>query len=58
MKAIDLRVKSALLSCKEELVALLKEQFSLRMQLAAQQLANNAQLGRASRYRARSYGDA
>lgn len=48
MKAIDLRVKSAA-ELQEELVALLKEQFSLRMQLATQQLANNAQLGRVRR---------
>ena len=45
MKARDLRVKDAG-ALQEELVALLKEQFSLRMQLATQQLANSAQLGR------------
>lgn len=45
MKASDLRVKDAG-ALQEELVALLKEQFSLRMQLATQQLANSAQLGR------------
>lgn len=45
MKAIDLRAKNAG-ELQEELVALLKEQFSLRMQLATQQLANSAQLGR------------
>jgi len=48
MKAIDLRTKGAA-ELQEELVALLKEQFSLRMQLATQQLANNAQLGRVRR---------
>lgn len=48
MKAIDLRAKSAV-ELQEELVALLKEQFSLRMQLATQQLANSAQLGRVRR---------
>lgn len=48
MKAIDLRAKSAA-ELQEELVALLKEQFSLRMQLATQQLANSAQLGRVRR---------
>lgn len=48
MKAKDLRAKSAA-ELKEELVALLKEQFSLRMQLATQQLANSAQLGRVRR---------
>jgi large subunit ribosomal protein L29 len=45
MKASDLRAKDAG-ALQEELVALLKEQFSLRMQLATQQLANSAQLGR------------
>ena len=45
MKASDLRVKDAG-ALQEELVALLKEQFSLRMQLATQQLADSAQLGR------------
>ncbi len=48
MKAIDLRAKSAA-ELQEELVALLKEQFSLRMQLATQQLANSAQVGRVRR---------
>lgn len=48
MKAKDLRAKSAA-ELKEELVALLKEQFSLRMQLATQQLSNSAQLGRVRR---------
>ena len=48
MKAIDLRAKGAA-ELQEELVALLKEQFSLRMQLATQQLANSAQLGRVRR---------
>ncbi|MBK9218831.1 MAG: 50S ribosomal protein L29 [Uliginosibacterium sp.] len=48
MKAMDLRAKGAA-ELQEELVALLKEQFSLRMQLATQQLANSAQLGRVRR---------
>lgn len=48
MKANDLRAKSTA-ELKEELVALLKEQFSLRMQLATQQLTNSAQLGRVRR---------
>ncbi len=45
---MDLRAKGAA-ELQEELVALLKEQFSLRMQLATQQLANSAQLGRVRR---------
>lgn len=48
MKAIEMRAKSAA-ELQEELIALLKEQFSLRMQLATQQLANTAQLGRVRR---------
>ena len=48
MKAIELRAKSAA-ELQDELIALLKEQFSLRMQLATQQLANTAQLGRVRR---------
>ncbi|WP_018605521.1 50S ribosomal protein L29 [Uliginosibacterium gangwonense] len=48
MKANDLRAKSAA-ELQEELVALLKEQFSFRMQLATQQLTNSAQLGRVRR---------
>ena len=48
MKATELRVKSAD-DLKTELLALLKEQFSLRMQHATQQLSNNTQLGRVRR---------
>lgn len=48
MKASDLRSKSGT-ELQDELVALLKEQFSLRMQLATQQLSNTAQLGRVRR---------
>jgi len=48
MKANDLRAKSTA-ELKEELVALLGEQFKLRMQLATQQLTNSAQLGRVRR---------
>ena len=52
MKANDLRAKSTA-ELKEELVALLGEQFKLRMQLATQQLTNSAQLGRVRRDSAR-----
>jgi large subunit ribosomal protein L29 len=45
MKASELHLKSGE-QLQEELVALLKEQFSLRMQIATQQLNNTAQLGR------------
>lgn len=45
MKASELRSKSGT-ELQDELVALLKEQFSLRMQIATQQLNNTAQLGR------------
>jgi len=48
MKANELRSKSAA-ELQDELVALLKEQFSLRMQIATQQLNNTAQLGRVRR---------
>ena len=48
MKAKELRSKSAA-ELQDELVALLKEQFSLRMQIATQQLNNTAQLGRVRR---------
>ncbi|MFT4172449.1 MAG: 50S ribosomal protein L29 [Rhodocyclaceae bacterium] len=48
MKSNDLRAKSAS-ELNDELVALLKEQFSLRMQHATQQLSNSAQLGRVRR---------
>lgn len=45
MKASELRSKSGT-ELQDELIALLKEQFSLRMQIATQQLNNTAQLGR------------
>ncbi len=48
MKANELRSKNAT-ELQGELVALLKEQFSLRMQIATQQLSNTAQLGRVRR---------
>jgi large subunit ribosomal protein L29 len=48
MKANELRSKGAT-ELQEELVALLKEQFSLRMQIATQQLNNTAQLVRVRR---------
>jgi large subunit ribosomal protein L29 len=48
MKANELRSKNAA-ELQEELVALLKEQFSLRMQIATQQLSNTAQLVRVRR---------
>lgn len=48
MKASELRSRSAA-ELQDELIALLKEQFSLRMQLATQQLNNTAQLGRVRR---------
>jgi len=43
MKANELREKS-LPDLNKELIALLKVQFSLRMQLATQQLSNTGQL--------------
>ena len=43
MKAAELRVKSKD-DLRQELAALLKAQFSLRMQKATQQLANTSQL--------------
>ncbi|MDP5238265.1 50S ribosomal protein L29 [Uliginosibacterium sp. 31-16] len=48
MKANELRSKGAT-ELQEELVALLKEQFSLRMQIATQQLNNTSQLLRVRR---------
>lgn len=45
MKASEMRSKGAT-ELQGELLALLKEQFSLRMQIATQQLNNTAQLGR------------
>ncbi|MGA8148934.1 MAG: 50S ribosomal protein L29 [Gallionellaceae bacterium] len=48
MKASDLRVKSAA-ELEQELLSLARAQFSLRMQLATQQLANTSQLGKVRR---------
>ena len=45
MKVSELRAKDAA-GLKNELVELLKAQFSLRMQLATQQLSNTSQLGK------------
>jgi len=45
MKATDLRSKNDT-ELQTELESLLKAQFSLRMQRATQQLANNSQLGK------------
>ncbi|AKU13924.1 50S ribosomal protein L29 [Aromatoleum toluolicum] len=45
MKASELRAKSAG-ELNQELLELLKAQFSLRMQLATQQLGNTSQLGK------------
>jgi large subunit ribosomal protein L29 len=48
MKASELRAKSAG-ELNKELLELLKAQFSLRMQLATQQLGNTSQLGKVRR---------
>ncbi|MDR2165015.1 MAG: 50S ribosomal protein L29 [Zoogloeaceae bacterium] len=48
MKASELRNKSVD-ELKTELLALLKAQFSLRMQVATQQLSNTSQLGKVRR---------
>ncbi|HET9702107.1 MAG TPA: 50S ribosomal protein L29 [Burkholderiales bacterium] len=48
MKASELRAKSPA-DLNKELGELLKAQFSLRMQLATQQLSNNSQLGKVRR---------
>ena len=48
MKASDLRAKSAD-ELNQELLELLKAQFSLRMQLATQQLGNTSQIGKVRR---------
>ncbi|MFA4912871.1 MAG: 50S ribosomal protein L29 [Alcaligenaceae bacterium] len=45
MKASDIRSKNDA-ELQTELESLLKAQFSLRMQRATQQLANNSQLGK------------
>ena len=48
MKASELRVKNTE-ELRQELTDLLKAQFSLRMQVATQQLANNSQIGKVRR---------
>jgi len=48
MKASDLREKSSD-ELRQELGELLKAQFSLRMQVATQQLTNNSQIGKVRR---------
>jgi len=48
MKASELRVKNTD-ELREELNDLLKAQFSLRMQVATQQLTNNSQIGKVRR---------
>ncbi|MDQ5879835.1 MAG: large subunit ribosomal protein [Pseudomonadota bacterium] len=48
MKASELRTKSAD-ELNKELLDLLKAQFSLRMQLATQQLSNTSQVGKVRR---------
>jgi large subunit ribosomal protein L29 len=48
MKASELRTKSVD-ELSKELLDLLKAQFSLRMQLATQQLSNTSQLGKVRR---------
>jgi large subunit ribosomal protein L29 len=48
MKAHELKGKSHA-ELREELAALLKAQFSLRMQKATQQLSNTSQLGKVRR---------
>jgi large subunit ribosomal protein L29 len=53
MKASELRTKSAE-ELNKELLDLLKAQFSLRMQLATQQLSNTSQLGKVRRDIART----
>ncbi len=45
MKASELRLKNEA-ELEKELLALRKAQFSLRMQMATQQLSNNSQLGK------------
>lgn len=48
MKASELRTKSAA-ELQEELLSLGRAQFSLRMQVATQQLNDNSQLGKVRR---------
>ncbi len=52
MKASELRAKSAG-ELNEELLGLLKAQFSLRMRLATQQLNNTSEVGKVRRNIAR-----
>jgi large subunit ribosomal protein L29 len=52
MKASELKAKSAA-DLQQELLSLSKEQFSLRMQLATQQLSNTSQLNKVRRSIAR-----
>jgi large subunit ribosomal protein L29 len=52
MKVNELRAK-AVDELNKELLALLKAQFGLRMQLATQQLSNNSQIGKVRRQIAR-----
>ena len=52
MKVSELREKTVD-ELNQELLALLKAQFGLRMQLATQQLSNNSQIGKVRRQIAR-----
>ncbi|MBK7676663.1 MAG: 50S ribosomal protein L29 [Candidatus Accumulibacter sp.] len=52
MKVSELRAKTVD-ELNKELLALLKAQFGLRMQLATQQLSNNSQIGKVRRQIAR-----
>jgi large subunit ribosomal protein L29 len=52
MKVSELRAKTVD-ELNQELLALLKAQFGLRMQLATQQLSNNSQIGKVRRQIAR-----
>ena len=53
MKATELRAKNDA-DLKKELLDLRKAQFSMRMQLATQQLSNSSQIGKASKEIARN----
>ena len=48
MKASELRTKSGA-DLEQELISLTQAQFSLRMQVATQQLSNSSQLGKVRR---------
>ena len=52
MKASELKTKSTA-DLQQELLSLTKAQFSLRMQVATQQLTDNSQLGKVRRHIAR-----